>query len=95
MYIVYRVSFIFRLNAFLVSVCTKGFAYCFSDAGNGTRTPGMNAIYLIFFSPTTFMRTAKRFFSLPQGASVAVDTLQKEIITTFPTVQSNHFFSPS
>ena len=26
-YIVYRVSFIFRLNAFLVSVCTKGFAY--------------------------------------------------------------------
>ena len=41
------------------------------------------------------MRTAKRFFSLPQGASVAVDTLQKEIITTFPTVQSNHFFSPS
>ena len=26
-YIVYRVSFIFRLNVFLVSVCTKGFAY--------------------------------------------------------------------
>ena len=25
-YIVYRVSFIFRLNALLVSVCTKGFA---------------------------------------------------------------------
>ena len=26
-YIVYRVSFIFRLNVFFVSVCTKGFAY--------------------------------------------------------------------
>ena len=25
--VVYRVSFIFRLNAFLVSVCTKGFSY--------------------------------------------------------------------
>ena len=31
------------------------------------------------------------FFSLPQGASVAVDALQKEIITPFPTVQSNYF----
>ena len=31
------------------------------------------------------------FFSLPQGASVAVDALQKEIITPFPTVQSNFF----
>ena len=31
------------------------------------------------------------FFSLPQGASVAVDALQGEIITPFPTVQSNYF----
>ena len=38
------------------------------------------------------MRNRKEvFFSLPQGASVAVDALQKEIITPFPTVQSNFF----
>ena len=28
-YIVYRVSFIFHPNAFLVPVCTRGFAYLF------------------------------------------------------------------
>ena len=30
-YIVSRVSFIFRLSAFLESVCTKGLAFCFAD----------------------------------------------------------------
>ena len=35
--------------------------------------------------------TTRRFFSLPQGASVAVEALQKEIITPFPPVQSNYF----
>ena len=38
-YIVYRVSFIFPLNAFLVSLCTKGFAYfALLTAGKGNRT---------------------------------------------------------
>ena len=32
-YIVHRVSFIFHLNVFLVSVFTRGFGYCFADRG--------------------------------------------------------------
>ena len=32
----YRVSFIFRLNAFIVSVCTKdSLVVCFADRGEG------------------------------------------------------------
>ena len=34
-YIVNRTSFIFHLNVFLVSVCTRGFGYCFADRGEG------------------------------------------------------------
>ena len=34
-YIVYRVSFVFRLNAFLESVCTKDSLTCFADRGEG------------------------------------------------------------
>ena len=43
-YIVYRVSFIFRLNAFLVSFCTKGLAYsALLTAGKRNKTPGVHA----------------------------------------------------
>ena len=43
-YIVYRVSFIFRLNAFLVSFCTKGFTYsALLTAGKRNKTPGVHA----------------------------------------------------
>ena len=43
-YIVYRVSFIFRLNAFLVSFCTKGFTYsAWLTAGKRNKTPGVHA----------------------------------------------------
>ena len=40
----YRVSFIFRLNAFLVSFCTKGLAYsALLTAGKRNKTPGVHA----------------------------------------------------
>ena len=70
-YIVYRASFIFHLNAFLVHVCTRGFAYLFCwPRGRGiglvcTRRFSFHEFYnfllfnflILFFWKTFFLPT--------------------------------------
>ena len=63
-FIVYRVSFIFHRNAFLVSVCTRGFTYLLCwPRGRGrrlvcTRRFSFHELYnFLLLLPTTFTHT--------------------------------------
>ena len=51
-YIVNRVSFIFRLSSFLESVCTKGLTFCFADRREGEQDQHVRGVRFMNF--TTF-----------------------------------------